>query len=273
MIVDRITNQIRQWSEEHSIKDIPASLFDCFINELKLMKGDVREIDQIIQKIRPPISHENVQNLGSNTRSQSLTVLGKIVIVLSAPLWIPVTVVASPIILIGNAIFEKIDLNQYKINKVAFMWKFAKEVMINYNTDVIYNGLSVKFVKDFMSNINYVCESIIPKQIIADRKLIENMAKQDNNLQTLQNEYFQIKLDFQKMIGELLYAKIKHFSDDPPSICNEGPILGKGSFAVVRLCDVDFHRSMGTVQCAVKRPRLPIPTDPYLQLSEAENIM
>lgn len=273
LIVDRITNQIRQWSREHSIKDIPASLFDCFIDELKLMKGDVREIDQIFQEIRPPINHENLQNLGSNTRSQPLTVIDTIIIVLSAPLWIPITIAASPFILIGSAISEKIDLSQYKKNKVAFMGKFAKEVLGNYNKDMIYNGLSVKFVQDFMSNINYVCESIIPKQIIADRKLIENMTKQGTNSQTLQKEYFQIKSDFQKMIGELLYAKIKHFSDDLPSICNEGPILGKGSFAVVHLSDVNFHGSMGIVQCAVKRPRLPIQRDQYLQLSEAENIM
>lgn len=271
--MERIKNQIRKWSQEHRIKDIPAFLFDRFIRELKLMKGDVREIDQIIQEIRPPINHENLQSLGSNTRSLPLTAIETIVIVLSAPLWIPITVIASPFILIGDAISEKIDFNQYKKNKVATMEKIAKEVMKKYNTDVVYDGLSVQFIKEFMSNIDHVCENVIPNQIIADRKLIKNMTKQDSNSQTLQQEYSKIRLDCQEVIGKLLYAKIKHFSDDPPNILKEGPILGKGSFAVVHLCDVDFHRSTRTVQCAVKRPRIPINVDPYLQLSEAENIM
>lgn len=273
LIVDRITNAIWLWSQRNNIRDIPASLFDQFIEECKLMKGDVLEIDQIIQKLKPPINHENLQHFGSNTNSPSFTAVETIVTILSAPLWVPITVFFTPFFLIGISISERIELKQYKKNKTAFMEKVTREVMEKYTEKAIYNGLSEKFIQDLMLNINKVCENIIPNKIRADRKLIENIAKQDSKSQVLQLEYFQIKLDCQKMIGKILYAKIKHFSDDPPSILKEGPILGKGSFAVVHLCDVDFHRSLGIVQCAVKRPKIPFESDPYPQLSEAENIM
>lgn len=271
LIINRISSEIRIWSYRNNINDVPAYLFNQFIEDCKLMKGDVREIDQIFQRIRPPINHENLQNLGTNTPSPSLTVAETVVAVLSAPLWIPITVVSVPFVLIGISISEKIDFKQYKKNKKAFMGKLTKEVIEKYNEEVIYDGLIQQFVSDVMLNINQICENIIPKQIIADRKLIEKMAKQDSDSQTLKEEYIRIESKCKEIIRNLLYAKIKTFSDHPFRITNEGPILGTGSFAVVHLCDVYFGDKK--IQCAVKRPTSSIQTDSYLQLSEAENIM
>lgn len=270
-----ISNEIRKWSHNHNINDIPACLFRFFLKECKLEKGDVPGLDKIIQLIKPPINHVNVPNFGSNTRSPSLSIAGKIVAIVSAPLWVPITVVSVPFVLIGIAISDKIDLNQYKKNKIAFMQKLTKEVLEKYNSEVIYDSLSVQFVPEFMLNINEICEKNIPNMIRADQKLIENIERQDSNSKTLQQDCFQIKQECKEALGNLLYAKIKHFSDDPPRILNEGPILGKGSFAIVHLCDVNFGRTTleDIVQCAVKRPILPIQSDKYLQLSEAVNIM
>lgn len=192
LIINRISSEIRIWSYRNNINDVPAYLFNQFIEDCKLMKGDVREIDQIFQRIRPPINHENLQNLGTNTPSPSLTVAETVVAVLSAPLWIPITVVSVPFVLIGISISEKIDFKQYKKNKKAFMGKLTEEVIEKYNEEVIYDGLIQQFVSDVMLNINQICENIIPKQIIADRKLIEKMAKQDSDSQTLKEEYIRI---------------------------------------------------------------------------------
>lgn len=275
MIVNRISNEIRKWSHNHGITSIPACLFRQFLEKCKMEKDDVPGINQIIQDIQPSINHVDLQNLGFNTPSPSLSVAGKVVAAVSAPLWIPLTVVSVPFVLIGITISETIDFKQYKKNKIAFMRKLTEDVIKKYNIKVIYDGLSVQFVPEFMLHIDKFCKNNVTEQIKADQKLIENMAKQDSNSETLQQDYFKIELGCKETIGNLLYAKIKHFSDDPPRILNEGPILGKGPFAIVHLCDVDFRRTTleDTVQCAVKRPILPIQSDQYLQLSEAENIM
>lgn len=275
MIVKRISNEIQKWSHNHGIKRIPDGLFCQFLQKCKMEKGDVPGIDQIIDDIQPPINHVNLQNLGSDTPSPPFSVAEKVVAVVSAPLWIPITVVSVPFILIGISISETIDFKQYKKNKIAFMRKLTEDVIKKYNIKVIYDGLSVQFVPEFMLHIEHFCKNNITEQIEADRELIENMAKQDSNSETLQQDYFKIEQGCKEIIGNLLYAKIKHFSDDPPRILNEGPILGRGQFAIVHLCDVDFRRTTleDTVQCAVKRPILPIQSDRYLQLLEAESIM
>lgn len=272
MITDRINKHIFEWYQEYNIEEQWTSLFDQFIEECKLLKDNIRDIDLMIQGKHPLIPDEKNKNftfgmkfprLGTETSS-----IETFLLLLTAPFWAPLAVLAG---LLRNVIEKKNEIALYKNNKTAYMNKLAEEVMNNYDKNMIYNHLRVGCLQNFMSNINHVCEVIIPNLIRADRELIKNILKEDRDSQTLLQEYTPIELQCKAIIGNVLSVKIRYFSDCKPCILREEGILGKGSYAEVLRCNVDFGD--GKRPCAVKRLLPMRQSDHYLQLSEAENMM
>lgn len=272
MITDRINKQIFEWYEEYNIEEQWTSLFDQFKEKCKLLEDNIRDIDLMIQGKNPLTPDEKYDNFTSGMKFPRLgtetSSIETFFLLLTAPFWVPLAFLAG---LLRNVIEKRYEMSLYKNNKTAYMNKLAEEVMNNYDENMIYNHLRVGCVQNFMSNINHVCEVIIPNQIRADRELIKNILKEDRDSKTLIHEYTPIELQCKAIIGNVLSVKIRYFSDCKPCILREQGILGKGSYAEVLRCNVDFGDRK--IQCAVKR-LLPMgQSDNYLQLSEAENMM
>lgn len=284
LIAYKINSQIVQWCQDHRIEDTSSKLFDRFIEECKLIKDNVCEIDQIIQGIKPPIADGNLPQAAEtssdfdSSRSFSIFPLQeRIALIAFAPLWLPLVIGASVLALpvavgmfIKDAIEERRKITEYRKNKMMHICQWAEKEIKCYNKDLVLNGLRVTYLRDFMASLEQVCENVIPKQIKADQELIENIVKEDRDSQTLKQEYTPIETKCKEIIGNLLYAKIKYLSDCPPRVLKEIDLLGRGSFANVLLCDVEIGGAK--LQCAVKRMTSSIRWDPYLQLSEAANM-
>lgn len=283
MIDDRINYRITIWSFRHHIKDTSYQLFDLFTKECKLIKSNLNEVNQIIQGIKSPINNETFQpetssDVDSSSSSRDFSPEEKIIIAATAPLWIPLiiggTIVTIPVAIgsvIKDTIVEKIKIKQYQENKMEHMLKLAEEKLDNYSADAIYSALRGTYLRKFMSALEEVCEQIIPKQIKDDKELIKNIMKEDRDYKTLKLEYAPIEQKIKELIGNLLYVKIKYLSDCQPLISKELSILGRGLFSHVHLCDVYIVGKKE--QCAVRKLTSSIQSDPYLQLSLAENMM
>lgn len=287
LIADKINSQIVQWCQEHHIEDTSSKLFDRFIGECKLIKGNFCEIDQIVQGIKPPIVDGNLPQAAETAETSSdfdssrsfaiFPLQERIALIAFAPLWLPLVIGASVLALpvavgmfIKDAIEERKKIIEYRKNKMAHILQLAEQEIKCYNKDLVLNGLRVTYLRDFMASLEQVCVDVIPKQIKADQELIENIVKEDRDSQTLKQEYTPIETKCKEIIGNLLYAKIKYLSDNPPRVLKEIDSLGRGSFANVLLCDVDIGGAQ--LQCAVKQMTSSIRSDPYLQLSEASNM-
>lgn len=283
MIVDKINNQIAIWCLDHHIEDTFYQFFDLFMEECKLIKSNFDDIDRIIQGVKLPNDDETflqktetASDFDSSSSTLGLPTEVKIIIVATAPLWLPliigVTVVGIPVAIgsmIKDAIVEKRKIKKYRENKMKHMLKLAEEKINEFNTDKVYNAVSVAYLQKFMSSLEEVCKQIIPKQIKADKELIENIMKEHRDYQTLKLEYSPIEQKCKEIVGNLLYVKIKYLSDCQPRILNS--IVGQGGFGHVHFCDVDIGGYK--VQCAVRRLASYIQSDPYLQLSLAEKVM
>ena len=283
LIGDKISNEIVTWCQDNHIEDTSTRLFDLFIEECKLIKSNYREIDQIIQGIKPPIADGNVPQGAENSsdfelsKSTSIFPLQeRIALFAFAPLWLPLVIGASilalPValgLLVKDTLEEKKKINQFRQNKMAYMLKLAEVEMKNYSTDLVFNGLRQTYMRDFMASLEQVCENIIPKQIKADQELIENIVKEDRDSQTLKQEYTPIEKRCKEIIGNLLYAKLAYLSDQP-CIKRQKEQLGRGSYSTVILCDVQIGDR--EVECAVKKMTSPLRHEIYLQLTEAANM-
>lgn len=282
MIDDQINNQTTNWIINHHIEDTFYHFFDLFMKECKLIRSNFREIDRIIQGVKSTNDDEASQQKTETTSDyiesspSMFSIEDKIIIVATAPLWIPLiigaTVVAIPVFVgsvIKDTIVEKRKIKQYRENKMKLMLKLAEEEISTINTNEIYNAFNTAYLQQFFSILKEVCEQIIPKQIKADKELIENIMKEKRDYETLKLEYFPIEQKCKEIVGNLLYVKIKFLSDWQPRILKS--TLGPGGFGHVFYCDVDIGGN--EVQCAARRLASPIQSDPYLQLSLAEKIM
>lgn len=196
--------------------------------------------------------------------------------VVTAPFWLPLvigmTVVAIPVAVgsvIKDTIVEKRKNKQYRENKMKLMLKLAEEEINKFNTDKLYNAVNVSYLQEFRSSLEEVCKQIIPKQIKADKELLENIMKEKRDYETLKLEYSPIEQKCKEIVGNLLYVKIKFLSHCQPRISKS--THGPGGFGHVYNCNVDIGGN--EVQCAVRRLTLSVQSDPYLQLSLAEKIM
>lgn len=286
MIVDKINNHLIKWCSSRHIEDTFYQMFDLFIKECKIIRSNFIEINQIIQGIKPPNSYETFQPKKETASDFDFFLLNmnfptesKIIFFATAPVWIPLIVVASVVVVmpvaiatvIRNTVVEKKKIKRYRENKFEHMSKLAEEEIKKYNADVMYDVLRKAYLTRFMSCLKEVCEQIIPKQIKADKELVEKILKEDRDYQTLKSEYAPIERKCKEIVGNLLYVEIKYLSDCQPRIMNEHTILGRGVFGHVNLCDVDIGGNK--VKCAVRR--LASSTQPVLfhQLWLAEKLM
>lgn len=281
MIVDQVVIQIRQWCLDHHVEDTFYQIFDLFIKECKLIKSNFSEINRIIQGVQSPNDDGTFQQrtetasdvISTDDESSLFTTEEKLLIVATAPLWLPIligaTIVTIPIALgsiIKDAIMDKMKIKQYRKNKMKHMLTLAEQKINVFNANMLYDSISLAYLHKFMSSLEEVCKKIIPKQIKADEEFLKNIMKENRDYQTLKLEYSPIEQKCKEIVGNLLYVKIKYLSDFQPRILKTTQRRG----VHVHYCSVDIGGK--NVQCVVRRIATSIQSDPYLQLSVAEKI-
>lgn len=282
-IVDKINEQIMQWCQDKNISRISTELFEIFIDRCKLIEVDVREKNQVLQQIQPPITDRNLKSLEESSSDSldiglglMLTLKEKIVIAVSAPVWIPLAIVSGVLVLpvamgilyASERIDEKKEIDEYRNNKEAYISQLFDKEIQNYDRCALYNSILKTYIRDFMSTLKQFCENNIPKQITADQELIENIVKEDRNSQILKEEYAPIERKCKEIIGKLIHVNMKYLPDIHFSILREHKVLGQGSFASVLICDVEIAGTK--LQSAIKRLMLSMKTNPYIALMDVE---
>lgn len=165
---------------------------------------------------------------------------------------------------------DKKKANQeYFQNKTAYMLQFSVKQIKLYSVEVIFKFLCETYLPGFKFSLD-CCMSAIPEEIKAQHKLIENIVNEQRDCETLIQEYTPIEKECKEIMKTLLYFKLKYLSGCPPLILKEKDELGHGSYATVHLCEVDIGGE--TLNCAVKRQRLHVSSDAYIQLSEADTM-
>ena len=264
LITDKIQAEIVLWYQKHRIK-----LFDFFREEFKFTKDKYKEIEKSIQGIKPSIADRLYLSRETQTSSDydvcepSPTFFVKLKMLISNFLWM-----ANQITLAGYLV-DRRNIRQFRENKKSHMLMLAKEEIKNYSSKAIYEDLKQTFLEEFRSNLEQVCDNIITEQTKADQELIENIAKEVRNYQTLNQKYISIEQSCKQIIGQLLHAKLTLLSNHP-CIKREGLELGRGSYSIVYLCDAQVDDR--EIQYAVKKVTQPLRQIMYEQLTEAVNL-
>lgn len=274
LIVEKINREITKWCETHKVRYATIYLLQECMQQFGKQFDD---IDQIMQGRRTPcakISFPRTTILLSDSddtfhfeeyKRRLLFSLGPFQIARCISRMIS----AYFRHLLKNVEERKRAKKEYLNNKTAYMLDLAKERIEMYSVDVIFKCLCDTFLTCFESGLDD-CMSVIPAEIEANYKLMENIMNDQRDCETLMQEYMPIEKECKNVRQSLLYFKIKFLSGFRPQILNEKAELGQGSYATVHLCEVDIGGKK--LECAVKRQRMFLTSDRYIKLSEADTM-
>lgn len=274
LIVEKINSEIARWCERHTVRSATTFL----LRECMRQFGDkFDDIDQIMQGRRPPIAKisfsRTTRLLSDFDETFNFGEYKKRLHFRLGPFQI-----ARCISRMISAFFRHLKKSveerkrakkEYLNNKTAYMLDLAQERIEMYSVDIIFKCLCDTFLTCFESSLDY-CISVIPAEIKANYKLMENIMNEQRDCETLMKEYMPIEKECKNVRQSLLIFKIKFLAGFRPQILNKKSELGRGSYATVYLCEVDIGGKK--LECAVKRQSITSKSDQYIKLSEADTM-
>lgn len=272
--MEKINSEIARWCERHTVRSATTFL----LRECMRQFGDkFDDIDQIMQGRRPPIAKisfsRTTRLLSDFDETFNFGEYKKRLHFRLGPFQI-----ARCISRMISAFFRHLKKSveerkrakkEYLNNKTAYMLDLAQERIEMYSVDIIFKCLCDTFLTCFESSLDY-CISVIPAEIKANYKLMENIMNEQRDCETLMKEYMPIEKECKYVRQSLLIFKIKFLSGFRPQILNKKSELGRGSYATVYLCEVDIGGKK--LECAVKRQSITSKSDQYIKLSEADTM-
>ncbi|XP_013408025.1 fibroblast growth factor receptor 4-like isoform X1 [Lingula anatina] len=241
MIQKVITDEVRDWeSANHNFSKARQELYEYFKREFNFLDEELRRVEGSLQD--DGFSGDGAQNaLPQMTDEPLFNSTEKLVLGLTAPLWVPLALVATIIalpIIGGIAIREKVkqdkQLREYKQNKLGTMKKWFRETIEDLDSE----ALKERVVEIQLASLREIIEHIrklIPRLIDADRKLIEDVVHDERSEGELVRIFSPLYKQCERLHGriQLFHARyMRHFTIHKSDII-EKKWIASGSFAEV----------------------------------------
>lgn len=207
----------------------------------------------------------------------------KIVLAVTSPLWLPLVIGAGLIALpfgvavgVKDLVQQTKKINDYNSNKLKYMMDWSDMVLDKYSQNMIYKLMEDTYLNDFNMKVKFVCENVIPKQIAADEKFIDNMKNDMRTSCEIRKQYQPLETSCKYMLGKLLLIYMDYFSGYRLSHneIREGERrqeIGKGNFSDVHTAEILINGEW--IKAAVKTLRKPLEKiQSYIQLTEVQNL-
>jgi len=167
----------------------------------------------------------------------------KIILVVSAPLWVPIVTAASllflPIgvaMLIRESFRDNSTKKEYERNKVKFMREWTEEfIKTDLTEDNIHKIIFEAYFKFFEDQICELCDKTIPRIIEADRHQIQRIRDDRRTATEILREFHPIQKTLKDITGKTRLYSLRHYDVDlvdVNSITLEREI-GVGNFSTV----------------------------------------
>ncbi|XP_044180686.1 uncharacterized protein LOC114957362 isoform X1 [Acropora millepora] len=235
----RLRDIIEQWEEDNKVfSTARESLLKHFQQRYNFVEEQLRNLQGVVIA-------DNVGSLETSNKDGSLTVAQKVVVGVTSPIWIPLSLVAlvigAPVVGI-MALTEKLQdkkkLKKYNEDRCAFMTKESAEYLDKVNNEIVLR----QFVNEQLQEAKLCLEGIkarIPELIQADKMLCEQLGYETRGKKQLLRLYQPILskasvlrgtlavFGFNDVFGEEISLKTLDWQED------ESHRLGSGAFAVV----------------------------------------
>ncbi|KAL3880446.1 hypothetical protein ACJMK2_032683 [Sinanodonta woodiana] len=281
-IMDRFQAILNEWEESNNnMKALSDSLTRRFCEECSVLYEECEKINLMMEK--PGYSYRSIADVENPEAQEKGHIFGRkeaITLIITAPVWIPLAIVASVIFMpIGLGMMIR-DSNRvtrerkdYEANKAMKMQEWAKEFWgRNLTKEKIDVFIKDVYLKEYEEKIKIVCEEHIPRQIAEDENTVIAIANELRSSTEIFKQYCPIQKEIQALKGQLLLFDLKYFASDLVLSQNVTEIgrISSGSFADV--LEVEWKKTKNeVVKAALKRPRnKPRDHDIFEQLTEVQ---
>ncbi|XP_060073560.1 uncharacterized protein LOC132553343 [Ylistrum balloti] len=282
-ILSKIGKEIKLWCERERLSEITDELAKRFREEYRMIEEQCQDIDMLVQSVRSSVDIVDVEEEVDEPSHRIPLFAGKekLALVLTAPLWVPLMVlalsIAAPamgVIAMKDAFKERQMYKDYLKSKGVFMNKWADEVLAKFTLETISSKLVTTYLENFYTCLEQLCDVVIPRQIQSDRELIDNIEGEARRSSAIRRQYQPLERRCQNITGKLLLTQMEYFYEGNVVNRNitKGDFLGKGSFATVYKADVLIGDEKK--QAAVKCMTCPLEySDSYSQLTEVTTLI
>ena len=240
----RLRDLIEQWEEDNKVfSNARESLLKHFQQRYNFVEEQLRNLQGVV--IADNDIADNVGSQEASNTDSSLTVAQKVVVGVTSPIWIPLSLVAlvigAPVVGI-MALTEKLQdkkkLKTYNKDRCAFMTKESAEYLDAVNNEIVLR----QFVNEQLREAKLCLERIKarnPELIQADKMLCEQLGHETRGKKQLLDLYQPLLnmasvlrgnlavFGFNDVFGEEISRKKLEWQED------ESHCLGRGAFAVV----------------------------------------
>ncbi|XP_067035342.1 uncharacterized protein [Acropora muricata] len=238
-LTKRLREIIEQWEEDNKVfANARESLLEHFQQRYNFVEEQLRNLQSVVIA-------DNFGSPAANYTDSGFTVAEKVVIGVTSPIWIPLSLVAlvigAPIVGI-MALREKFQDNRklktYKQDRCAFMTKESAEYLDSVNDELILRV----FVDEQLREAKLCLERIkarIPELIQADKMLCQQLNDERRGKKQLLDLYLPIQSKASELRGDLAVFGFKEVFGEDISLKtldwqeDESHCLGSGAFGVV----------------------------------------
>lgn len=277
MILDSIEKEVTLFWEKEDVGKLSSEFENFLLEQLLLFDEQSREVRKLILNHRVNTSDSNDQT--------GMSLLGIIAIgavaVITAPLWIPISIVAITYSLVTADETEKSviaddneKMKEFKSKPLEFMVEWSDNILLNcYSESDIYRSLECEYIQSFRQKVRHVCGNIVPKQIKADTLFIKNVANDIRTYQEIRKVYLPFGEKAKVIMGKLLIIYMEYFSHYAVATGNLRKCARdkkwEGRFAHVH--EIEMLRDQKWVEAVAKTMKQPLNTDiSFMQLTEVD---
>ena len=249
----RIRNVIDQWDQEKKIIDkLIAQLKLLFEEDFLQIRGTISRIEQAVTGNSTEVQVDSAymtmcrsicDSQSTSTKSTSrLRKSSKVMLGLSAPLWLPLGLVCSVVYVPTMGIKKMLDkrkatqnLKEYSKNRPLHMTNTTEELLFSWmQTGQLKDIVRFKFdkLKDHFSQLIHALST----RLDADRRVIEELKRSGQSNASAASECRNLYMQVKKLKGDfcqLYLTELKQYKYSDKDFSNFDK-LGEGAFAVVQ---------------------------------------
>ncbi|XP_064632152.1 uncharacterized protein LOC135490705 [Lineus longissimus] len=262
-IVKVITEEVRVWeSDKRLIENSKSELIAEFKRSFYRVGSMLQEIEGGMQGTAS--SGTNTTPLfikpGSPGQGLSFTSTEKLVMGLTAPVWLPLAVITLTIslpilatIALHDIITQHQELVSYKRDRMPFIRRWTRAAVEGLTAEMIKEQVVKKRMMQIGEQLEHF-KGQIPQIIDADVKLMEKVEREMRKQADIEGQYSPLHKQLKKSFGKLQYIKLKFLQEEEPDFYPDSAIavkekLGGGSFGEVYV--VSLIRRGETEPCRV----------------------
>ena len=236
---NRLREIIEHWEEDnHVFSNARQSLLQHFQQRYNFVEGQLRNL-------QGAVIDDDMEVPESIPADEGFTITEKVVIGVTSPIWVPLTLVAlvigAPVVgilSVKSKIEDRSRIKKYERDKCAFM----AETAADYLHDVTNESVLKVFVKDQLKEAKLCLKQIearIPELIAADKMLCRQLGDERRSKTEIKELYQPVMDEASEIRGYLAVFALKEIR--PIDICSEEldwkedmpSRLGSGAFASV----------------------------------------